>query len=138
MSIFNNSYSGLITNGLGLPACNLITMNFGIFFGCTISIGPTGPTGPKGGGGGGGSYTTSEFLVPFPNKLRQTTRMVLITVNIGERKWRKTYTVLRERAEIIIKVVNLYNTIRDQMYVGVNSFKRASRRVTATFTRKDK
>jgi Ni2+-binding GTPase involved in maturation of urease and hydrogenase len=110
-------------------------MNFGIFFGCTISIGPTGP---KAGGGGGGSYTTSEFLVPFPNKLRQTTRMVLITVNIGERKWRKTYTVLRERAEIIIKVMNLYNTVKDNMYVGVNSFKRASKRVTAIFTRKDK
>ena len=110
-------------------------MGFHVFV-CTIAVIPVPPG--KAGGGGGGSYATNEFLVPFPNKLKQTTRMVLITVKMGDRSWRKSYTVLREKAEIIIRVMNFVNTVRDRMYVGVDTIKKASKRVTAVFNRKDK
>lgn len=113
--------------------CGLLTMGLGVFY-CTIAV-----VTPTGQGGGGGPYPTSaEFLVPFPKELKQTTRMVLITVKIGEQSWRKSYVVQRNKAEIVLRVMNLINTAKDKMFVGVDSIKKASRRVSAVFRRTDK
>ena len=55
MALFKRSYSGLITGGLGMPACcGLLTMGFGLFR-CKIEVVDP-PHPPSGGGGGGGGH----------------------------------------------------------------------------------
>ena len=137
MSLFNNTYSGLITKGLGMPACALLTMGFGAF-GCTITVGPPPPIGNIGGVGGGGSFPTSQFLVPLSTKPRQKTKQVLITVKIGKSSWRRAFIVLNNKADVIVKVVNIVNTVKDKVSVGIEAIRRTSKKVSAVFDRSDK
>lgn len=130
MALFNNTYSGLITKGLGMPACcGLITMGFGVFF-CKVEIIQP----PPGNGGGGGYVTSPGVYVPWPKKITSSTKMVLITVKFSEDKtWRRSYVVDSVKAAIIVRSVNLINAAVSRMSVGVEAIKQASKRVVARF-----
>lgn len=137
MALFNNTYSGLITKGLGMPACcGLITMGFGLFK-CTIEI--IIPPTPGAGGGGGSFAVHPGVYVEWPKKLTPRTRMVLVTVKFSEDKvWRHSYTVDGRRADISVKVVSMLNKTAERISVGVDSIKKAARSVTAIFRDDDK
>lgn len=137
MALFNNTYSGLITKGLGMPACcGLITMGFGLFK-CTIEIivPPLPPT-----GGGGGSYAVHPGVyVEWPKKITPRTKMVLITVKFDEKKaWRHSFTVDGRKADITVKAVEIVNKTANKIAVGVDNVKTAIKRVTARFDDDDK
>lgn len=141
MALFNNTYSGLITKGLGLPACvGLITMGFGLFKATIeVIIPPTPPTGGGSGGGGGSFAVHPGIYVPWPKKVTPKTRMILITVKMGgDKTWRRSYTVDNTRAAIAVKVVNLVNATSQKLAVGVEHLKTALVRVTAFFKDEDK
>lgn len=137
MALFNNTYSGLITKGLGMPSacCGLITMGFGLFK-CTIEI----IIPPPSGGGGGGSFAVHPGVyVQWPKKITPKTKMVLVTVKFDEKRvWRHSYTVDGRRADITVKAVNMINKTTDKISVGVDSIKKAARSVTAIFKDEDK
>jgi hypothetical protein len=131
MSLFTHRYSGLITKGLGLPACQgMLYMGFGVF-NFTIRIG----------GGGGGVFvppTTTGFYVPLPKQLNKLTQTVLITVKMREHSWRTSFIVTRGKADMIVKVINVINSSKDKINVGISSLKRYTRQITAVFKRSDK
>ena len=133
MSLFKNTYSGLITGGLGLPACcGMITLQFHVFK-CTIAVIPGAPI------GGSTPVTQGGFYVPFPKKMTQTTKQVLITVKFSrDHVWRKAYVVDNYKADIIVKIFNIINTITNNFNVGVNTIKHKYKQVTAIFTKVDK
>lgn len=136
MALFNNTYSGLVTKGLGMPACcGLITMGFGLFK-CTIEV----IIPPPSGGGGGGSYAVHPGVyVEWPKKLTPKTKMVLVTVKFSEDKvWRHSYTVDGRKADISVKAVNFLNTTMERISIGVDKIKKAARSVTTLFKDDDK
>lgn len=137
MSLFKNTYSGLITGGLGLPACcGLITMSLGLFT-CVIEI----VTPPENaGGGGGGSFAVHPGVyVPWPKKITPKTKMVLITVKFSEENtWRHSFTVDGRKADLTVKAVDVVNVASRKLAVGVDNVKTAIKRVTAHFDDDDK
>lgn len=133
--LFTNKYSGLITKGLGMPACcGLLTMGFGLFS-CIVIV-----TEPPDAGGGGGSYAVEPGIyVPWKGKTRQKTKNVQIIVKFSkEHTWRKAYVVSSIRADMIVKAINIVNAATQRLQVGVQHLKHATRRVTAVFGRGDK
>lgn len=135
MALFNNTYSGLITKGLGLPACvGLITMGYGVFS-TTIEIFV-----PPSSGGGGGSFAVHPGVyVQWPKKITPRTKMVLVTVKFGEDKvWRHSYAVDGRKADISVNVVNFLNATMDRIVVGVDNVKKFIKSVTAVFKDDDK
>lgn len=137
MSLFKNSYSGLITKGLGMPACcGLLTMGFGVFF-CTVEV----ITPPPPGGGGGGSIAIKPGVhVPWrPKQIKGKTKTVQITVKFSkDRAWRRAYIVNNVRADILVKVINVINSTASRFSVGVNRVRQVTKQVTAVFRRSDK
>lgn len=137
MSLFTHNYSSIITKGLGSPACcSLIVASFSLTGMCNVEIVVptpiTYPTANIGGGGGG-------FLVPFPKDLQQQTKMVLITVKFTPDKvWRKSYVVDSDKADILVKVMNFGNKAKDNISIGIEHIKTATKRVVAIFTPDDK
>lgn len=128
MAIYTTNYSALITKGLGGPACcGIITAQFGINCGCSISVIPV----PEGKGGGG---PVAGFYVPLPKKLQQRTKMVLVTVKFSPTwTWRRSYVVHTNKADMIVKVINFANNMKDKVAVGVEKIKTAKRTVAARF-----
>lgn len=132
MPLFNNTYSGLITKGLGLPACcGLITMGFGLFR-CTIDVIPIPPT--SGGGGGGGVSIRPGINVPFRQTRIAPDRIIRITVGISDKKWSRAYTVDRSKAAIVVRVVNVVNSLHDRVSVNVSKLSKIVRKITATIS----
>ena len=129
MSLFTHTYSGIITRGLGLPACcGIITASFGLMCGCTIEviIPPA--------GGGGGSFVSPSFLVPFPENMKKCDRIILITVKFSEKNtWRKQFMVDVCNADKIVKVINIVNNMKDKISVGIDKIKQITRIVTTKF-----
>ena len=133
MALFKHSYSGLITGGLGMPACcGLITMGFHVFK-CKIEIVTPPPSG--GGGAGGGPYVANGFYIPMTKQLTHTTKFVMVTVTYKDKTWKKAYVVDRIRAKIVVSAVNFINAARSRIEIGVSTIKRVQRRVTAAFKR---
>lgn len=133
MSLFKHSYSGIITGGLGMPACcGLLTLGFSLFR-CKIEI--FNP--PAGGGGGGGWSPSGGFYVPMTKPITSTTKMVLVTVTIKDKTWRRSYVVDRYKASIVVRAVSIMNAMRDRMSVGADSFRKVTQRVTAIFKRNE-
>lgn len=131
MALFNNSFSGLITNGLGMPACcGLLTMGFGLFK-CTIEI-VVPPIPPS--GGGGGPYVANGYYVPLTRPLTHTTKLVLVTVTMNNHTWKKSYVVDRTRAKVAVAIVNMINSVRGKITIGVDSLRKAARSVVASFS----
>lgn len=136
MALFKHTYSGLITRGLGLPACcGLITMGFHVFK-CTIEV----FTPPTPSDGGGGSYAVEPGIyVPWPKKITKKTRMVQITVKYREQHtWRCSYILQGIRASIIVRIVDVVNAASSKLSVGIDKLRHAKKRVTAIFRSSDK
>lgn len=133
MALFKNSYSGLITKGLGMPACcGLITMGFGLFF-CKIEV--IEPP-PEGGSGGGSFATHPGIMVPFRTKIQQKTKNVQITVKFSKKQaWRRSYVVTTRKADIVVKVINIVNAVTSKLTVGIDRVRQATKRVTAVFNK---
>ena len=130
MALFKHSYSGLITGGLGMPACcGMITMGFHVFK-CKIEVVPP-PVRPP--NIGGGPYVANGFYIPMTKQLTHTTKMVLITVTYKDRTWKKAYVVDRVRAAIVVKAVDFFNAARKKIEIGVSALRRVKHQVTAAF-----
>ena len=131
MALFTHSYSGLITGGLGMPACcGLITMGFHVFK-CKIEI-VNPPIRPPN-IGGGGPYVANGFYIPMTKQLTHTTKFVMVTVTYKDKTWKKAYVVDRIRAKIVVKAVDFINAARSRIEIGASAFKRVQRQVTAVF-----
>lgn len=131
MALFKHTYSGLITGGLGLPACcGLITLGFGVFK-CIIEV-------YEGAAGGGGGWSPNGgFYVPMSKPITSTTKMVLVTVRIKDKTWRRSYVVDRYKASIVVRAVSIINALKDRLTVGADSFRKVKQRVTAVFKRSE-
>jgi hypothetical protein len=134
--LIQNGYGGIITGGLGLPACyGMITMAFHVF---TMRVIVTPPP-----GGGGGPYppsgSTGIFYTPRGRFNPQSTKLVTIRIDFKSGKqWKREYIVGDDRAEYIITASNWINALQARISVGVDNIKRAGSKVSAMFTRDDK
>lgn len=150
------TYSGLITGGLGLPACQgMITMRFHLFPVFT-------PPPPVDTSGGGGSYplkpgniqnlyqpvdspkipldTYSEpYLVPTNREFRPVKKFKFV-VTIGENKYEKDVHLPVITRKIAFNVVNLANSTIDRINVIASGFKKivTKAKVVATSFRRHK
>lgn len=140
MSIFKHTYSGLITGGLGNPACcGLITMQFHVFK-CKIEI-----ITPPSGGGGGGSYPLApgqiqNFYKPVqpdkfyvPRKPQYQTIIVRITMDgkVTTREY-KTFPVV---AKAIAKIINITTLAYESIKVRANNLRNKFGAVVASIKR---
>lgn len=134
MALYTHNYSAIITGGLGGSACcSILSANFGLNCGCTVEVVIPPPPIFTGGSGGG---PVSGFFVPLPLKMKQQTRMVLVTVKFSQdNAWRRSYVVDVSRADMVVKIINLINTSRDKLSIGINQIKTIGRAVTAIFKR---
>lgn len=131
-SLFTNTYSGLITKGLGLPACcGMITMAFTLFV-CTVNVTPV-PI--PGSGGGGGSYAVfPDIYKPYEGTARKEKRIVTISVKFNDKfTWRRAYTLSMQKATVIVKAIDIVNAVTRRMQVSISGLKRVSRSVFARF-----
>lgn len=145
-----DSYSGIITKGLGLPACaGLITMGFGVF---SVTISVTSRPGPGGyaarhvsnvpgtkssspylrptatsrataAAAVGRGLTSSNFYVPAPKDYGKVKHIVTISTVIKGRKREKIFTVRKETAEAVIKVSKLYHATAKKANVVVSGLR---------------
>ena len=141
--LFRNTYSGLITKGLGGPAgCGLITLGFGVFV-CSVTvtpiIPPPVPVIPGFGGGGGfvgnGSIATHpNIYAPYTGNARKERRHVTVSIKFNEKSvWRTQYNLSLQRANLVVRVVNITNVAARWINISVDNIKRASRSVIARF-----
>lgn len=125
MSLFKHSYSGLITNGLGLGACcGLLTMGFSVFK-CNIEIVPPYV---RRRAVSGGSVPVGSFYIPVTKPITYDSRVVIVTVKVKENTWKKAYVVDKSKADIIVRVINVITTIKTK----ISSIKRSLTNATIT------
>jgi hypothetical protein len=136
--MLKHGYSGIITKGLGLPACcAMITANFGLVCGCKIQV--INPPIDISGGGGGSYAVAPGIYVPWPKSVQKNTKMVLITVKFNQDKtWRQSYIISTRKADIVVRVIGIVNAMTAKLQVGVRQLKHAARKVTAAFTNRNK
>jgi len=115
MALFKNTYSGLITKGLGMDACcGMLTMGFGLFK-CTIYVPPQPPRQATGG------YAVTPVFVnqaytPVSNKMMlPNQKVVMITVKAKNSTWRKMFVVDQKKANIIVKMLKYGNSFKRKM-----------------------
>lgn len=118
-------YGGLITKGLGLPACQgMITASFTLL-GCTVDVvvppplkyTPVGGSRPFAPGEihnfykPVGSYRTPSWQpLPVPLPVTDPKTHVHVHVKIGGKTIDKDFLVRRDRAAVIVKIINAANT----------------------------
>lgn len=126
MALFKNTYSGLITGGLGMAACcGMITMGFHLFK-CTIEVLP--PVS----GGGGSQPSSPEYLIPYKFNARDYTVKITVQFKDGK-KTTKSYKVTKKRADLYVKIANWSLSVQQKVQVGVQSFKRVAKTITTSF-----
>lgn len=147
MSLFTHTYSGIITKGLGLPACcGMITMHFSLFK-CTIEVTP--PVGISGGGGGPyppsmihnparGTPTRGHINYHTPQQRPTNSRYVYITVKVGETTFKKIYTTDDTQADRIVKMISVINKAKQRISVIVNNIRLIPNKLTKTTPDSDK
>jgi hypothetical protein len=126
----------IITGGLGVnvKACEgLITTHFSLY--CPPVVVPP----PKIKGGGGGPYPgdawnkvndISNFYQPVqdyvrdPSQIQKPQKQVVLKINIGKINIERYYMVPVERADMLVKVLNLANKSRKIFNVKVNNLRR--------------
>ena len=105
---------GILTNGLGGNASNMILGQFNLgFLGITIT--PEPPVVPVTGGPGGDyrDYTQAQ------EKLRIT-----FIITREDSKWEKSYIVDKERGLILIKITKIINTISNNIKFGITNIRK--------------
>lgn len=107
---------GIITNGLGGNAANMILGHFHLgFFDISIIV-PEQPT-IVGGGGSAWPDQTKQWEDDAP-------RSIIIRVTYKKKTIERIYLVSSKRAEFIISVSNFISDTRDRFKVKVSNMKR--------------
>lgn len=136
--------SGIITKGLGLPACNNMIINY---FSLTLSVEITPPQPPVTGGGGGpypgpawnvvSPGTIQNFYKPYSAEYQQyylmpqvKKRVISIRINFKGREIERVYEVSDRQADAATVVVNGVTTLQQRIKVMVSSVKRMSPTIT--------
>jgi hypothetical protein len=129
MTIPTNTYSAIITKGLGFDACcALITAQFSLVCGCSINIVVK--------DAGGGPYQIPAYYTPINQKIDVNTRMVMITVSTRTNSWKKMYVVDRQKAAILIEIIGFINAVKDRTSIAVHGLRQTVRKVTAWLVNK--
>lgn len=131
--------SGLITGGLGLPACQGMIVNRFHLFGCGVSV----SVGKE--NYGGGPYprpawnqvsNIQNFYKPVdPNYYLQQnldgrkTHHVIVTITINETTTTKEYLVRERTANIVAKIVDVVNNSLNRIRVAISAVKRTTGRI---------
>ena len=127
--MFKHSYSGIITKGLGMPACcGLITMQFSLFR-CTIEV----VIPPSAGGGGAipvniGRNTHAPHQVPHDTK----DRIIKISLSMKGKTWQQTYYTSSDRADVVVKLMSIIKKSMTRIDTVVTN---VSKRVRALVTK---
>lgn len=124
--------SGIITKGLGLPACcGLLTMGFGVFA-CKIQVLP--PISPGIGGGGGSFAVHPEVYRPYSPKtspkrsIIRERKTVKVSVKYRRQVWNASFSVSIDNADIIVKAINVATHAQQKYRILVDAIsKRMSR-----------
>lgn len=131
--------SGLITGGLGLPACQGMIVNRFHLFGCGISVSVHTES-------GGGPYPRpgawnvipdiQNFYKPVDprNYLQQQpwgrkTHHVIVTITIDDQTTTKEYLVGEKFAHSIVKVADVINATMQRIRVLVSNIKKTAYRM---------
>lgn len=95
------------------------------------------------GGSGGGPYTFLQrgpgYYTLDPRYLSKSTRYITVKVEFKEgAKWRKDYVIDIDKLDVVIKIFNWVNRLKDRINVGVEHIRKAGNKVSAMFKRSDK
>lgn len=127
-----DALGGILTKGLGADMSAMILGQFRLKILSIVVVAP--PTGGGGVSGGSVPTTSSQLYLPYTKHLSQTTRHVIVTVQFSEdRTWKKHYAVDRDKAEIIIKVINFFNAVKGKVAISVGKIRGTSKKVFAVF-----
>lgn len=127
--MLKHSYSGLITKGLGLPACcGLITMQFSLFR-CVVEVIPV-----SGGGGGAipintGHYTQNVKQLPHDTK----NRIIKVSLSMKGHTWRQTFYTSEDRANVIVEVVSIVKRSIARMEASVVNVTKTIQAIVSRF-----
>ncbi len=124
MATLNNQYSGLITKGLGLPACaGLITMGFSLFH-IQINVQPSPPPNIGGGGWAAHAVPANPYYTPLNQSNYLKPRVIDISIKFkGTKTWRQSYSVTDNQAKHVVKVINIVNKIKSNIKVKISNLK---------------
>ncbi len=127
----------IITKGLCGPACQgLITTHFSLY--CTGVVSPPsfggGPY-PEKMGASNQFDRAQDIFQPVnkdiydPDRVYKVKKQVVIKVELGNFHMEKIYVVPIERANGIVKVLNLLNTTKDKITINVKKMRRVLHRI---------
>jgi len=127
---------GILTGGLGLPACEglAITTQFNLFCGIVITV----PTPPPSRGGGSRPMAPGEiqnfykpvdpeYLVPQDiDPFSKPKNHVQIKISFKDTVIDKEYLVSNKRMKAVITVINLINTTKEKISTVISNIRRIS------------
>lgn len=123
--------AGIITQGLGGDASNMIVGHFHLgFFEIGIIVPPT----P---GGGGGSVAPGAFPDRTEDWDQDAPRTIIIRVTFRKKKTEKIYIVSSKQLDVIIAVSNFLSKTKDRITVAVTNVKRRVISILARFKNDD-
>jgi len=142
--MLNNPVGGLITKGLGLPACKgMITNQFHLSCGFEFKVVVSGQGGPYPYPAWNrienihNFYTPTEeqpLHVPLSDEANYFRKHKTITISVqyNEHTIEKIYRVSESKAKWIVSVVNLLNATKDRITVHANNIKRVTSKIVLT------
>lgn len=143
--MITNAAGGIITKGLGLPACRGMIVNY---FSLALSIEITPPEPPIGGGGGGpypgpawnvlSPGTVQNFYKPYSPEYQKfyllpntrKTRFITVRIKFKDREIERAYEVTERQADTAITIVNGVTTLQQRIKVSVSNIKRMAPTIT--------
>lgn len=135
--MITNAAGGIITKGLGRPACAGMIVNY---FSLTLAVRVIPP--PTAGGGGGGPYPgpawnvltpgqIQNFFKPYTPQYQQQmipilrkTHLVNIRIKFRGTEIDKIYEVTPRQADQVVKVLNLADKTRQRYNVTVTNLRK--------------
>lgn len=142
--MITNAAGGIITKGLGRPACAGMIVNY---FSLTLAIDIT-PPAPPPTGGGGGPYpgpawnvlspgTSRNFYKPYSPEYQQyylmpqpRKRVIAIRINFQGREIERIYEVTDKQADAATVIVNGVTTLQQRIKVIVSGVKHMAPTIT--------
>lgn len=133
MTLYNNSYSGIITNGLGGPACcSILTVNFSLFF-CQINVGPIPPANI----GGGGPYPVNarstvpvNWHTPRTNAWKYQPRQVNFIIKIAGKEIERKYVLSYGKTQAVVKIAEIVSSAKSKISTVLVKIRSSLRKVT--------
>jgi len=133
--MITNAAGGIITKGLGRPACAGMIVNY---FSLTLAVKVIPPQPPiTGGGGGGGAYPGPAWNVFTPAQIQniykpyapeyyvpRRTHIINIRINFRGREIEKMYEVTPKRADQVVNILNLADKARSRYNVTVSNLRK--------------